>query len=248
MSNSKEILLLVEDEEAIGEGLKFNFEHEGYEVIWVKNGSQAYTYIAQNHINLSVILLDIMLPEMDGLEILKRTREIAEQIPIVILSAKSQEGDKIKALGLGADDYVTKPFNLVELMLRIKGLSKRRRWYKNIESDTFLTLGKAQFNLKTLTVRTADASNARISPTEGLLAQTFADNENKILTRSDLLEKVWNYDSKMETRTVDVFVSKLRKLIELDVSSPQYLISVRGVGYAYVTDNDTREKLLSSRN
>ena len=242
-SNSKEALLIIEDEEALGEGLRFNFEAEGFDVVWEKDGLAGMAAIANLHESLTVVILDLMLPELDGYEILRRTREIAEQIPIIVLSAKSLETDKIKALELGADDYVTKPFSLVELILRVKGISKRKKWYKNSLNDTKIQLGKANFSSQKLTVETADGAVTRISPTEVLLAQTFLDFENKIVTRAELLEKVWHYDAKMETRTVDVFVSKLRKYIEENPAKPKHLLSVRGVGYAYVTDANLREQL-----
>lgn len=247
MSSSKDTLLIVEDEESIGEGLRFNFEAEGYDVIWIKDGFEAMRYISANAQNLSTIILDLMLPELDGFELLKRTRNIAEQIPIVVLSAKSLDSDKIRALELGADDYVTKPFSLVEFLLRVKGLSKRRKWYRNSATDAKVKLGKAVFNIQKLCVETTSGATARISPTEGLLVQAFLDNENKILTRADLLESVWHYDARTETRTVDVFVSKLRKYAEDNPAKPEFLLSVRGVGYAYVTDPKIRAQFLSAK-
>lgn len=243
MSNSKETLLMIEDEESLGEGLCFNFEAEGFEVAWMRDGFTGMEAIKRMHEKLTVVILDLMLPEMDGYEILRRTREIAEQIPIIVLSAKSLESDKIKALELGADDYVTKPFSLVELMLRVKGISKRRKWYKSAASEAKLKMGTASFSAQKLSVEWSEGKSARVSPTEILLVQTFLENENQILSRADLLEKVWHYDSKMETRTVDVFVSKLRKYIEENPAKPKSLISVRGVGYAYVTDDALREQL-----
>jgi len=250
MSSSQDMLLIVEDEEAIGDGLRFNFEAEGYQVHWARDGKEALSIIESTHTELSVIILDLMLPEVDGFEVLRRTRQLAEQIPILVLSAKSLETDKVRALELGADDYVTKPFSLMELLLRVRGLARKRRWYRETfdgEAGIELLVGKGRFNPKTLVVTLPDGSAGRASPTEVMLAQVFLENANKVLTRADLLDRVWNYDAKMETRTVDVFVGKLRRFIEVNPTRPDFLISVRGVGYAYVTDPGLREQLLVPR-
>jgi DNA-binding response OmpR family regulator len=247
MSNSQGTLLIVEDEEAIGEGLKFNFEAEGFVVHWARDGAEGIRAITTLYRELDCVLLDLMLPEVDGFEVLRRTREIAEQIPILVLSAKGLETDKVRALELGADDYVTKPFSLLELLLRVRGLTKRRRWYRDEEHGDEIRIGRGRMNPRTLLVSMPDGSTSRASPTELQLAMVFLENPNKVLTRAELLERVWNYDSKMETRTVDVFVGKLRRFMELNPSRPDFLISVRGVGYAYVTDPALKEQLLTTR-
>lgn len=125
MSSLKEMILLIEDEEALGEGLVFNFEEESFDVHWEQDGLNAMRWIEENYTKLSTIVIDLMLPNLNGFEILKQTRVLAEKIPILVLSAKSTENDKIKAFELGADDYVTKPFSLSELILRIKSLVKK---------------------------------------------------------------------------------------------------------------------------
>ncbi len=243
MSNSKDLVVLVEDEEALGEGLLFNFEAEGYEVQWQNDGIKGMKYIAENHASTSLIVLDLMLPGLDGFEILKRTREIAERIPIIVLSAKSLESDKLHAFELGADDYVIKPFSLAELLMRMRTLIKKSQWYKEKNVSDSYQAGDATFFPEKLVVKKSDGVSERLSPTEGLLLQTFIENENKILTRADLLDKVWNQQKTMQTRTVDVFVSKLRKHIETDAAAPRFLLSLRSVGYAYVTDPGLRKEL-----
>jgi two-component system alkaline phosphatase synthesis response regulator PhoP len=243
MLNSKEICLLIEDEEAIGEGLKFNFEAEGYQVEWFKDGLLAMKFIENSHQAVSIILLDLMLPELDGFEILERTRLIAEQVPILVLSAKGLENDKVRAFELGADDYVTKPFSLLELIHRVKGLVKRKKWYKASELPAEIGFGDAVFDTRNLCLRHGDGLTTRLSPTEGLLIQVFLENENRVISRVELLQKVWNYEARTETRTLDVFVAKLRKYIEENPAKPQYLLNVRAVGYAYVTDFNLRSQL-----
>jgi DNA-binding response OmpR family regulator len=245
MSNSPDRLLIIEDEDSIGEGLKFNFELEGFEVRWEKDGAQGLSALKSQHAETSVVILDIMLPNMSGLEILEKTRTFAEQIPILVLSAKGTESDKVKALELGADDYVTKPFSLTELILRVKGLSKRRQGLrKETAHQGILGFGNAQFHCQSLIVICADGKSTRASPTELTLVQLFVENPNRILGRAELLEKVWNYDAKMETRTVDVFIGKLRRMCEVNPAKPEFLLSIRGVGYAYVTDPTIKEQLL----
>ena len=244
MSNFLERLLIIEDEDSIGEGLKFNFELEGFEVFLEKDGELGLKHLKEFHAETSVVILDIMLPSISGLEILERTRAFAEQIPILVLSAKGTEQDKVRALGLGADDYVTKPFSLIELILRVKGLAKRRQGMRKNSSSEILSFGKAKFHTQSLLVECADGRNTRASPTELTLVQLFLENPNRIVGRAELLEKVWNYDSKMETRTVDVFVSKLRRMCEENPAKPECLLSVRGMGYAYITDPTIKEQLL----
>ncbi len=239
MSNSKDFLLIVEDEESIGEGLQFNFEAEGFEVNVVANGFEALEFIKTNFEKISTIILDLMLPQLDGYEILKRTRVLAERIPILVLSAKSLENDRIKAFELGADDYVTKPFNLSEIILRVKRLVQRKKWYKAESTQTPKQFGKTIFDMERLTITREDGVIHRISPTEGMLVQVFLENKNKILTRNDLLHKVWQYDAVIETRTVDVFVGKLRKYIEKNPAKPDFIISVRGVGYTYIPEKES---------
>lgn len=237
MLNSKDLLLIVEDEESIGEGLQFNFKAEGFDVTIVPDGLEAIQFIKDNYEKISTIILDIMLPQLDGYEILKRTRILAERIPILVLSAKSLENDRIKAFELGADDYVTKPFHLSEIILRVKRLVQRKKWYKVDGNQSPQKFGLSIFDPERLIITKNDGTTHRISPTEGLLVQVFLENENKILTRNDLLQKVWQYDAIIETRTVDVFVGKLRKYIEKNAAKPDFIISVRGVGYTYIPNN-----------
>jgi DNA-binding response OmpR family regulator len=247
MQNSKDTILVIEDEEALGEGLCFNLQHEGFDTVWMQDGRSGLEEIKKNYGKYSAILLDLMLPYMDGFQVLKATRELAQKVPICILSAKGGEADKVEALELGADDYVTKPFILSELMLRVKGLVKRSKWYQTDHSTTWVSFGQAQFSFEQLIVESKNAVRSRISPTEGLLIQALIKQPNVVLNRSQLLSSVWHYDAKMETRTVDVFVGKLRKLIEENPAKPQFLISVRGVGYIYVTDPSLRARLNSEK-
>lgn len=235
MLNLKDWILIVEDEESISEGLKFNFEKAGYQVTVISDGLDALDFLKLNHTKLSVIILDLMLPGMDGYEILKSVRHFAKYLPILVLSARSLEVDKIQAFENGADDYVVKPFSLAELILRIKNLVQRGDLYRNEsrKGGEKLVFGEGFFYPKSLLIEAASGEKYKLSPTEGLLCQTFLSHTSEALSRSQLLKYVWNYEASVETRTVDVFVSKIRKYVEKNPSHPKYFISVRGVGYQY---------------
>ncbi|NBX18772.1 MAG: DNA-binding response regulator [Proteobacteria bacterium] len=236
MSASKGKVLLVEDEPAIGETLQFNLESEGFEVDWKRDGLSAFDALCQDSSQFDAVILDLMLPHLNGFEILARIRPLAERLPILVLSARSLDSDKVKALELGADDYVTKPFSLQELMLRAHGLVRRGQWARASQrkpTDDF-RLGSAEFSPASHTVKTAAGETVKITPTEMLLAQTFAQNEERVLSRNELLEQVWQYSSGTETRTVDVFVAKLRRYTDKpsEQSTPA-IETVRGLGYVY---------------
>lgn len=252
MSTSKPRLVLVEDEEALGEGLSFNFEREGYEVEWHTNGAEAQDYILANLGTIDVVVLDLMLPGVDGFEILKSIRQRADFVPILVLSARSLEMDKVRALALGADDYVTKPFSLPELILRIHGLIKRTRQIKGQAKSLFdsrpVPFGLGVFHPESQMFLTKGGESVKLSPTEVSLLSVLASHENTVLTRNQLLQDVWQYQAGTETRTVDVFIGKLRRLAEENESLPQFIISVRGIGYAYVTSQEMRATLRSKKN
>ncbi len=251
MSASKPTLLLVEDEESIGEGLSFNFKREGFEVVWKTNGQEALDYINENLTKLNVIVLDLMLPEVDGFSILEQTRNQADRLPILVLSAKSFEMDKVRALALGADDYVTKPFSLPELILRLHGLLKRSTWLKEQlhgpTSDTPLAFASGTFFPKSLIFEGPNDISTKLSPTEASLLTVFSRHENTVLSRNQLLKDVWEYQPNTETRTVDVFVSKLRRVAEKNEKAPEFILSVRGRGYVYVTDPEMRDSLVNKK-
>ncbi|MEN9529300.1 MAG: hypothetical protein RI932_1173 [Pseudomonadota bacterium] len=234
MSNFKGKLLLVEDEPAIGEALHFNLVSEGFEVDWKRDGLTAFDALCTDANRYDAVILDLMLPHVSGFEILARIRPLAERLPILVLSARSLDADKVKALELGADDYVTKPFSLNELILRAHGLVRRGQWAREtqrIATETF-KLGLAEFSPTTHSVFTANGENIKITPTEMLLAKTFSSNPGRVLSRQELLESVWQYSSGTETRTVDVFVAKLRRYIDSS-AGPSVIETIRGLGYLY---------------
>lgn len=242
MSGSKGKILLVEDEPAIGETLQFNLVSEGFDVEWRKDGITALDALCDDSLQFDAVILDLMIPQLSGFEVLARIRPLAERLPILVLSARSLDSDKVKALELGADDYVTKPFSLKELILRAHGLVRRGQWARESQKTTLasFSLGQAQFIPAEHVVKTAHGQTLKITPTEMLLAQTFAQNPGRVLSRNELLETVWQYSSGTETRTVDVFVAKLRRYTDEGGAQPSAIETARGLGYVYRPTTDTQ--------
>lgn len=229
-------ILLVEDEETLAIGLEYNLSEEGYLVKWAKDGREAIKYFEEE--NFDLILLDIMLPYIDGFEIAKRIRNENPQMPILMLTAKTASGDKVKGLELGADDYITKPFHLKELLLRVKGMLKRKKWYKEVTIvKPKFSFGKNEINFDTLNCKSSKSA-FKITPQEAMVMKYLIENKDKIVSRRELLEKVWHLNPDIETRTVDIFISRLRKYFENDPSNPVYIKSVRGAGYMFGEENN----------
>ena len=228
---SGEKILLVEDEESLALGLNYNLTEEGYTVEWAKDGREALK-VFQSH-QFDLIILDIMLPFLNGFEVAEKIREQSPQIPILILTARTASGDRIKGLEMGADDYLTKPFHLQELLIRIKGMLKRRSWYRAITEKTPLyRFGNVEINFENLSTRVGK-KEFRLTQREAMVLRFLIENKNRTVTRKELLENVWKISSDIETRTVDNFIMRLRKYFEPDPLHPKYIKSVRGVGYIF---------------
>jgi DNA-binding response OmpR family regulator len=221
-------ILIVEDEPNMRLGLKDNLEFEGYAVELADNGTQGLGLILSKSYDL--ILLDVMLPGMSGLDVCKKTREKGLATPILILTAKSEEMDKVLGLELGADDYVTKPFSLRELLARIKAILRRGE-LKN--STKVTTIGKLSVNFETYTSSNATGP-VRMSHKEYDILHYLFQQRNEIVTRYDLLQHVWGYEESPTTRTVDNFIVKLRQKIEEDPNDPRIIITVHGTGYKLI--------------
>lgn len=229
--SDKEKILLVEDEESLSVGLEYNLTEEGYEVVWAKDGREAVKYFNSQVFDL--IILDIMLPYYNGFEIAEKVREKDPQMPILMLTARTGAADKVKGLELGADDYMTKPFHLKELLLRVKGMLKRKLWYKSIlvESPVY-KFGKNEINFENLNCL-VENKRIRLTQREAMVLKYLVENKGKIISRKELLEKVWHLNPEVETRTVDNFIVKLRKYFEPDPANPVHIISVRSAGYMF---------------
>lgn len=224
-------ILLVEDEETLAVGLEYNLMEEGYLVSWAKNGREAIEFFKKEKFDL--IILDIMLPYVNGFEVAERVRNSDPQIPILMLTAKTESGDKVKGLEKGADDYLTKPFHLQELLIRVNGMLKRKSWYKEASAKhPVYKFGNNEINFETLNCKHGE-EKIRLTPQEAMLIKYLVDRKGEIVTRKDLLENVWHLNPDIETRTVDIFVARLRKYFEPDPANPVYIRSIRGVGYSF---------------
>lgn len=229
--NNKEKILLVEDEESLAVGLQFNLEEEGYGVIHARDGREALKIYGEKKFDL--IILDIMLPYVDGFEVAEEVRKKDPQLPILMLTARTRKEDKVHGLELGADDYITKPFHLDELLLRVKGMLKRKKWYAaSVEKEPVYTFGNNEINFETLFCKSCNGE-VRLTPHEAMAMQFLIEHKGKPVSRKELLAKVWNITSDIETRTVDNFIVRLRKHFEKDPSNPTHIKSVRGVGYMF---------------
>ena len=224
-------ILLVEDEETLAVGLEYNLSEEGYFVKWAKDGKQAVEFFESEEFDL--IILDLMIPYLNGFEVAKQVRSNSPQMPILILTAKTSAVDRIKGLEVGADDYLTKPFHLQELLLRVKGMLKRKMWYKEVTSgNPVYKFGNNKVNFESLN-STNGKSEFRLTQHEAMILKYLIDNKGKIVSRKELLEKVWHTNPDIETRTIDNFIVRLRKYFEPDPSEPVYFKSVRGAGYMF---------------
>lgn len=226
----KREILLVEDDAVLMEGLKYSLGKEGYEVSIAADGFQALELVRKKL--PSLIILDIMLPQLDGFEVCRTLRQEGLKVPILVLTAKTEEVDKVVGLELGADDYITKPFSLRELLARIRALLRRIEMLKEEKAEEVLYFGDLEINL---TSRTAKQSGSplKLSFREFELLSFLAKNRRRAVPRDILLEKVWGWDWIGDPRTVDVHIRWLREKIEPDSSNPQRIVTVRGVGYKF---------------
>lgn len=228
---NKSKILLVEDEENLALGLEYNLSEEGYNVVWAKDGREAIKYFDENEFDL--IVLDIMLPYFNGFEIAKLIREKHPQMPILMLTARTQIEDRVKGLELGADDYLTKPFHLKELLLRIKGMLKRKSWYQKVVIENpFYKFGDNEINFENFKC-IKGKKEFQLTSYEAMIMKYLIENKDKVVTRKELLENVWNMNPDIETRTIDNFIVRLRKHFEDDPSNPKYIVSVRSAGYMF---------------
>lgn len=225
-------LLVVEDEEHIATGLKLNLELEGYEVLLAPTARQAFALLVAHRFDL--ILLDVMLPDMDGFALCQRLRESGNYTPVLMLTARNTASDRVQGLDAGADDYLAKPFELDELIARVRSILRRRNWERGNESEqaAFLTFGNASVNFDTHEATVGEAP-VHLTQLELDLLRYFASHPGRVLNREELLEKVWKLGNYPNTRTVDNFVARLRKYFEEDPSRPRFILSVRGSGYKF---------------
>jgi two-component system alkaline phosphatase synthesis response regulator PhoP len=223
-------ILLVEDEEQIRKLIKMNLELEGYEIVTADNGRKALDIIEGQHFDL--MILDVMLPEIDGFQICQKVRLNNTKVGIIILSAKDTSQDRITGLKYGADDYLTKPFNLEELLLRVHNLLKRSS-EESVNDLEYYEFGDNKVNFVTYEAQGAQG-HFRMTQKEVLLLKMLIERKNEVVSRKEILQNVWGYDVFPSTRTIDNFILNFRKYFEADPRNPKYFHSVRGVGYKFI--------------
>jgi len=226
----KKRILIVDDEVSILKFLRSNLEDKGYAVISAANGEEALNTIERELPDL--IVLDVMMPKMDGFEVCRRLREWS-QIPIIMLSARSDEKDKVKCLDLGADDYIVKPFGASELMARVSAVLRRTKTADISPVRSSIASGDLAINFAKRQITRAGAE-VKLTPTEYALLQELAVNSGKVLTHTHLLNKVWGPEYRDEREYLHVFVRRLRSKLEPDPNNPIYILTVSGVGYQFI--------------
>ncbi|HEX2483781.1 MAG TPA: response regulator transcription factor [Myxococcota bacterium] len=229
------LVLLVEDEAHIAEAIQFNLEAEGHEVVWVETGRAALERLAAEP-SVDLVILDLMLPEMGGFEVARRSRATGNYVPILIVTAKDEPEDRVRGIEEGADDYLTKPFSLDELLARVRALLRRRRW-DGVAPDAgpprSEVIGRVTVHFDRFELETPEGT-VRLTTREAGLLRALIDREGGALERGELLEQVWGLRADTRTRVVDTFVHRLRRYVEPDPSRPRHIVSVRGHGYRLV--------------
>ncbi|MCH7650343.1 MAG: response regulator transcription factor [Nitrospinae bacterium] len=228
-------ILLVEDEKHLAKGLTFNLKREGYKVTLAEDGAAAIDCLGKDEFDM--MILDLMLPKMSGMEVIKKVRETNIRFPVLMLTAKSNDEDRTLGLEAGADDYLTKPFHLPELLLRVKGILRRKDWYE----EPVRNLEYFEFDNMWVDFKTGKAKGCEgefyLTTKEVLVMILLITNRGKVVTREELLEKVWGYSPNTETRTVDNFISRLRKYFEKKPQKPRYIVTIREKGYQFTKES-----------
>lgn len=227
----EKLILIVEDEESIRKFVKINLERDGFKVLEAETGEKGVEIAGRE--NIDIAILDIMLPNMDGFQVCKILREKFPSMGIIILTAKSQDMDKIMGLEYGTDDYMTKPFNPIELVLRVKSLSRRMEPSENLDEKDILIFNPFKIDLYSRKFYREDVE-VELTPTEYSIVKLFVENPGKAFKRDEILNIVWGYDFVGDSKIVDVNIRRLRAKIEKDPSKPNFIETVWGIGYRWI--------------
>ncbi len=233
MSNKKANILLVEDEVHMHHTIKLNFKLEGYQVSSAYDGVEALKFIESEYFD--VIVLDVMMPELDGISVVEHIRLNNIETPVLILSAKNSSVDRILGLKKGADDYLTKPFNLEELLLRVEKLiEKNKRLQSTSQQLENYSFNHNSIDFKALTAKNFLNNHISLSKKEAMLLKLLIDKKGEVVNREKILQMVWGYNVYPTTRTIDNFILSFRKYFEQDPKNPKHFLSVRGIGYKFI--------------
>ncbi len=222
-------VLVVEDEESFIDALTIGLDREGFDVTIARDGQAALTSFSKGHFD--IVLLDLMLPKMSGLDVCRSIRATSG-VPIIVVSAKGEEVDMVLMLEIGADDYVTKPYRLRELVARIRAVLRRRSAHEQFEADELISLGNVRMDIDARRCY-VNGEEIKLRKKEFALLRLLLENPGRVLTREVLIDRVWGNDYVGDTKTLDVHIKRLRTLIEEDPKSPTHITTVRGVGYRY---------------
>lgn len=231
MSSTSKRILLVEDEDHLLEAIKLNLELEGYKISTAKDGKKALKKAREERFDL--IILDVMIPEIDGFEVAQSIRLDNVEVPIMFLTAKNTNEDRVNGLRRGADDYLVKPFNLEELILRVRNLIKRGTNRGEVKDIDTYTIGDKTVYFNSYELKDSKGNVYHLTKKETLLLKLLIVNEGKAVSREQILDAIWHYDVYPSTRTIDNFVLGFRKYFELDLKNPIYFHAIRGVGYKF---------------
>ena len=231
----KKHILIVDDEEHLADALAHNLQFEGFSTTIAYDGEEGLS-LART-IQFDLVILDIMMPKLDGLEVCRRLRATGSRVPILFLTAKAADADRLLGLKVGADDYVAKPFLLEELILRIHGVFRRQEWYSTAPADQeIFRFGDNEVNFLTYEATTGGRT-VSLTEKECMLMKLLVERRNQVVAREEILERVWGYRFSTSSRTIDNFIVRLRRYFEADPKDPQFIHSVRGVGYRFTSSD-----------
>lgn len=232
-------VLVVEDDPHLSDGLVENLRAEGYSVDTVDDGEKALARARADA--WSLVILDVMLPKMDGFTVCKTLREEGNSTPVLFLTARGDPQDRIRGLEVGGDDYLAKPFHLQEFLARTRAILRRWEWYRSSSAtpaSAVLEFGGNEVDFRAFRAKSWNGVAQELTEKEAMILKVLAEHRGEIVSREDLLERVWGYDVFPSTRTVDNFILRLRKRFERDPANPKHFLTVWGVGYRFLTEGD----------
>jgi two-component system, OmpR family, alkaline phosphatase synthesis response regulator PhoP len=232
-------VLVVEDDPHLSAGVSENLRAEGYGVTTAGSGEQALEWLATH--GCALIVLDVMLPGIDGLGVCRSLRERGDSTPVLFLTARGDPADRVRGLEAGGDDYLAKPFHLQEFLLRVRAIVRRWDWYRSASATAataVLRFGGNEVDFRAFRARTWNGEAQELTEKEAMILKVLAEHSGEIVSREDLLERVWGYDVFPSTRTVDNFILRLRKRFEKDPASPRHFLTVWGVGYRFLKEGE----------
>jgi len=232
-------VLVVEDDPHLASGIIENLRAEGYDVASVGDGRAALALLRERP--CALVVLDVMLPQMDGYTVCRTLRERGDNTPVLFLTARGDPQDRIAGLEAGGDDYLAKPFHLQEFLLRVRAILRRREWYQRAAASpggAILRFGDNEVDFRAFRARAWNGAAQELTEKEAMILKVLAERPGEIVSREDLLERVWGYDVFPSTRTVDNFILKLRKRFEIDPTAPRHFLTVWGVGYRFLPEGE----------